>query len=107
MTCDYTDTPIFVNSIGVAFRATITTSSGTVMDVSTATLKQLWFKPPDSATITKTASFHTDGTDGIIQYVSESGFLSVPGKWRMQGYIEINSGTYPTSIQTFKVRSNL
>lgn len=107
MTCNYTTEEIHQNDIGVAFRATVTENSVAV-DISTATTLQLIFQKPGGTSSTKTASFYTDGVDGIMQYISESGFLNESGKWRMQGYIYLSSsGVYHTETESFKVKANL
>ena len=73
-----------VDDVGTIFRVTVydTTSSGgtSVADISGATTKQFTFKRPDGTTFTKTAVFTTDGTDGNIQYVTESGVLDGPAR---------------------------
>ena len=106
MTCNYTDENIHVDAVGIAFRATVEVS-GSPYNISAATTKQLWFKKPDGTVLTKDADFVTDGSNGQIQYISTSGFLSIPGKWRMQGYVVIGANNLPTSIESFKVQGNL
>lgn len=112
MSCNYEDENIQVNSVLVSFRATVTvkdpdTQIYEIYDISGASVKTLRFNKPDGTSVDKTATFVTDGTDGKIEYLSEAGFLNIPGKWRMQGFVTIGSGYYPTNIETFKVKDNL
>lgn len=75
------------NNEGTRFQVTIT-ENGTAVDISSATAKEIRFKKPDgSATVVKAATFLTDGSDGIMYYDSEAGFLDVIGGWRFQGYV--------------------
>lgn len=98
---------IHENAIGIAFNVTLVTTEGNAIDISSATTKQLWFQDPNGTNYTKTANFLTDGTDGQLQYISESGLLTPPGKWRLQAYVALTSGSYPSEIQSFKVKGNL
>lgn len=100
-----------VGDVGTIFRVTVydTTSSGetSIADISGATTKQFTFKRPDGSTFTKTAVFTTDGTDGNIQYITESGVLDGPGRWCLQAYVKTSTGTWNTSVGNFKVFENL
>jgi hypothetical protein len=98
---------IHKGDIGTVFKVTIKDGTAAV-DISTATTKQIIFKKPGSTKLTKTASFFTDGTDGIITYTSISGDLGEEGMWKMQGYIVLTGGnTFYTDIHTFKIYRNL
>lgn len=99
---------IYVGDIGTQFRFTIKEESVAVdlQDLSPTT-KTLKFKKPDGTTVEKTASFYTDGSDGIITYTSESGFLDIAGTWRVQGFLDFGATEFNTDIQKFKVHRNL
>ena len=93
---------IFVGDIGTVFEATIK-ENGVVVDVSTATTKELLFLRPDDSTITATAQFTTDGTDGKIQYTTQAGDITIPGVWKWQGKITFaTGGPFHTSIKSFR-----
>ena len=100
-----------VNDYGTIIRATVydTTSTGgsSVADISDASTKQFTFKRPDGTTFTKTAVFTTDGTDGNIQYVTESGVLNGAGRWNLQAYVKTSAGNWNTSVGNFKVFENI
>ena len=80
--------PAQVNDIGTTFQVTVydSTSTGdsTVADISTATTKQMIFSKPDGTTLTKTAVFGTDGSNGVVEYVSVDGDLNMAGTWHLQ-----------------------
>jgi len=92
--------------IGTAFVVTVKQGSN-VIDISGATTAQILFEKPDGSVLTKTASLTTDGTDGKMQYASQSGDLSVSGSWRLQGYLVLASWTGRTDVHTFEVHSNV
>ena len=97
---------IHMSDIGTKFKITVLDGSSTV-DVSSASTKQLIFKKPGGTKLTKTASFFTDGTDGIITYDTVSGDLDEDGMWKVQGYVVITGGSFHTDIDRFKVHRNL
>ena len=97
---------IHKGDIGTQF--TVTVQDGTtVVDISTASTKQLIFKKPGGTILTKRTSVDTDGTDGKMQYVSVDGDLSDDGVWKMQGKVIIGGNTFSTDITSFKVYRNL
>ena len=96
---------IHKGDVGTIIRITLKDGS-TVVDISATTTKQLIFgKPCGAASVTKTASFYTDGTDGILQYTTESGFLDTIGIWTVEAYIEFGGGTqkWHSDISEFNV----
>ena len=80
---------------------------GAVVDVSSATTKEIILEKPDGSTVTKTAAFVTDGTDGKIKYTTIAGDLDQVGRWRIQGRIISSSGNWPSEAGTFRVKANL
>jgi len=95
--------------IGSKIRLTIKDTSNAVVNVSTATVKQIRYRKPDGTEDAFTANFETDGSDGMINYVTATvNDLDQVGEWEMQGYIELSGGAkIPTSIGQFFVRDNL
>lgn len=105
---------VHLNDIGTIFRATINDCDETldpaaqvVLDISSATTTELIFEKPSGATLTKTATFTTDGTDGQIEYATISGDLDEIGTWRIQAYIVLPSGSWRSDIGCFTVHENL
>ena len=94
--------------IGTTFVVTIKDENGSVVDVSGATTTKINFKAPNVASVLgKTASLYTDGTDGKIKYVSQSGDLYCAGMWLLQGFITTPSGSWSSDIVSFKIFPNL
>lgn len=97
---------VFVNDIGTSFRGTFK-EDGTVVDISSATTKNIIFEKPDGTKVTQTGSFFTDGTDGILEYLSVDGDLNIGGDWRLQGFANLGSWIGHSDIVNFKVYDNL
>jgi hypothetical protein len=87
--------------IGTIFRLTIVDTDGDAIDVSTASVKYIYFRKPDGTLVKETAAFYTDGSDGIIQYTSVSGDIDTIGDWQVQGYVETTDGKFFTEIAEF------
>jgi hypothetical protein len=104
MTCASDE--IHVNDIGTTFKCLIKDDDD-IRDVSTASTKELIFLKPSGETLTKTASFTTDGTDGYIQYTSVDGDLDESGFWKIQAHIVLGSLDLRSNIEVFKVHPNL
>jgi len=95
------------NDIGSIIRFTVK-ELGAVLDISAATAKKIFLQKKDKTIITVDALFTTDGTDGKIEYItSGSDFLTPFGKWKGQGYVEMDGGSWHTSIVDIEVGSNL
>ncbi len=77
------------------------------VDISSATVKTIKFRGPDNVTVSKTAGFTTDGTDGKIDYTSITNDIDQRGQWKIQAYIEMPSGKFHTSMSSFGVSGNL
>lgn len=98
---------IHVGDIGTVFEATIIDQTGAIVNVSSASTKQLWFGKPDGSVLQKPALFSTDGTDGKIRYMTVGGDLSSPGVWTLQGYVVMPAGTWHSDTVQLKVAGNL
>lgn len=98
---------IHLGDTGTAFRVTIVDCDSSAIDLSTATTKEILFSKPNGQVVSKSADFYTNGTDGIIQYVTESGFLDQPYLWQLQAYVVTPAGSWKSNIYEFKVFKNL
>lgn len=92
--------------VGTIFRIRIL-DSGVPVDLSGCTTKEILFRKPDDTSVTKTASFFTDGKDGYIQYVTTSGDLDISGVWNIQGFIGFSTQSWHTTIDSFLVSTNI
>lgn len=93
--------------IGTIFQLIVTDKDGIPIDISTASIKFIYFHSPAGQNIKKTAAFFTDGTDGILQYVGIVGDIDVFGLWSIEGYVETTLGKFFTEKSNFTVYSTL
>jgi hypothetical protein len=75
---------------GTWIELTISDEAG-VVDVSTATTKEIHARKPSGTTVTWTAVFTTDGTDGKIRYQTLAATLDEVGTWVLQGHVVIGT----------------
>lgn len=97
---------IHVGDTGTVFEITIKDDMS-VVDVSGATTKQIFFLKPDETVLTKTAAYVTDGSDGKIKYISLADDFDAEGAWGIQAYFVLASGSWKTDIIKFRVYGNL
>jgi len=102
-----TDTIIHVGDVGTKFRVIIVDEDLQPVDVSSATVKKIYFKKGNGSKLVKTALFLTDGKNGVIQYIGISGDVDTPGRWQMQGWVEMPDGKYYSAVATFQVNNNI
>ena len=98
---------IHKNDIGTIFRVQIINASGTVVDISGASSKNIYFQKPDGTDITQAGSLTTDGTDGLLQYATIAADLDQVGLWSYQAKVVLGTGTWSSSIIDFDVFPNL
>lgn len=99
-------TDIRVGDVGVAFKVTIE-DCGSIVDVSAASTKEILLYKPDGSVLTKTASFFTNGTDGIIQYATVVGDINMAGFWRIEAHVILGASEYYSEIERFRVYNHL
>ena len=99
---------IHYNDVGSPLRVTLSDSqTGAVVDISDAVTLQIILQKPDGTTLTKTAVFVTDGTNGQLQYVTVDGDLNAVGNWQLQVYYVGASGSWKSNMAKFRVWENL
>ena len=99
---------LHLNDIGTVIRVRIIDeATDAALDVSGATTKQIIFKKPDNVSVTKTAVFTTNGSDGYIQYVTVANDLDVDGTWKVQGKAINGVYTNSTEIKRLEGRGNV
>lgn len=98
---------IMENAEGIKLLLTLLDSSENAVDISTASVKTIYFRKPDGTTTSKTATFETDGSDGKIYYETEAAFLTPDGIWKLQGYVEMGSVVARSSLVNLKVGINV
>lgn len=98
---------IHVGDVGTSFRFLVRDEDGQVIDVSGATGMKIWLRKPNGDVLEFDGSLVNDGTDGLIEYVTESGDLDAPGKWRAQAQVTYGGNVVHTEVTKFEVEANL
>ena len=97
---------IHKDDIGTKLLLTVT-DDGTAVDISSASSLSVFIRKPDGTVLTRTGTLNTTGTDGKMYYITLAGDLDAAGHYKIQGKVILPSGTFFTSISTFKVHCNL
>jgi uncharacterized protein involved in high-affinity Fe2+ transport len=97
---------IHVGDIGTELRLVVE-DDGEVVQLSDSTDIKVIMTRPDSTIIEKDGLFLTNGDDGIIYIKTVSGDFSMPGNYKVQIEVTFPDGFYSSSINTFRVYSNL
>lgn len=99
---------VHLDDVGTIFKIKLVDcETGYAIDISAATTKTIRFQLSDGSFVSKPAEFSTDGTDGYIEYAAEPGFLSQTGRWKIQGFVIAGGFENSSSVEEFKVFSNL
>lgn len=91
---------------GTVIRVTLVDGT-TPVDVSSASSITFIFKKPSGTVVEKTGALFTDGTDGKVQYTTESGFLDEIGDWSYQVETIIGGNTWRSDIACLTIHGNL
>jgi hypothetical protein len=82
----------------------IDTDTDSAADVSGYTTSQsVVLKDPTDTEATKSASFKTDGSDGIVQYTVADGDIDAAGVWHIRVKLVSGSATLRSEWKTFEV----
>ena len=80
----------------------------TPLDVSSATVMDIFLLDPNGVKSSAlTGSFVTDGTDGLVEYITTQLTLNLAGPWQGQLQITLASGRKNTSKISFSVSEPL
>ncbi len=80
------------NTIGLNIILTAKDQAGAIVNISSASTKNLVFVRPDGTTFTRAGAFVTDGGDGKLKYVTQSGDLNQAGDWEIEADIVLAGG---------------
>lgn len=96
---------IYVGDYGQVAKITfIDVDAGTAADISSySTTKQMIFTDPSGTVMAKTATFDTDGTDGVIKYTIESDLFDAAGWWKVRGRVSTGTTQLTTEQHQFYV----
>lgn len=97
---------IHKDDVGTKLLVTVT-DDGVAVDISSASSLEIIIRKPDGELLTRTGVLESSGTDGKMYYITVSEDLDEAGHYKIQGKVVLPSGTFYTSISTFKVHCNL
>lgn len=97
---------IHVNDVGTVLIMTVL-DDGVAVDISGASVLDVFIRKPNGVSYTKAGLFYTNGTDGKLKYIAISGDFDAPGNYKLQGKVVLPGGTYYSSISDFMVYCNL
>lgn len=103
---------IHQNDIGTMFKLTVKDQDGSIVPFDNTYEISVVFLLPDKSTVTKEALLFSDGSDGIVKYVTVAGDLSQSGRWQLQAIVTKMSGLdiqsqHHSDPFKFKVAANL
>ena len=98
---------LHVGDVGVAMQSLIKDQKGNIVNLSIASGIQFVFFKPGNPAYSVSGAFVTDGTDGLVQYITTSTDFTQAGEWKMQVYITFPAGILHTDWTNFKVFPNL
>ena len=105
------ETIVHVGTLGFDIVVQFLNCDGSVLDLlaENYSVLSLLLKSPSGVKTTKVASFVTDGSDGLIHYLTVAADLNEAGVWKLQGKVEDvgPSKTLYSEVGSFKVKENL
>lgn len=101
-----TTTELRIGDIGTVIELHVVDGT-TPVNLAGATSLSMTFKKPDGSTLVKTATLSGAGTDGLMRYITEAGFLDQAKTWQVQGHVVLPDWQGHTQIGTFVVANNL
>ena len=96
---------IVVDDYGQVMKITfIDVDTSAAADISTySSTIQMIFTDPSGTSTAKTATFDTDGTDGVIKYTVDQSFIDTVGYWTVRGRVAAGSAQLTTVPESFEV----
>ena len=96
---------IIVDDYGQIIKLTfIDVDTSAAADISTySSTIQMIFTDPAGNNTTKTATFDSDGSDGIIKYTVEDGLIDEAGYWTVRGRVTSGTAKLTTVPHNFEV----
>jgi len=80
-----------LDDVGVTIRVLLK-ENGAALDISSVTAKQIQLIAPSGTVKLKTAAFETDGSDGVLTYVTIADDLDERGTWLARPLITYSGG---------------
>ncbi len=91
----------------VALQVQVVDQDGNPVDLSSALLLTLWLLAPGGAAVPVTAALVSNGRDGKLQYITNSGDLPQAGLWGVQAALNYGGNLLTTRWAYFAVEPNV
>jgi len=98
---------LHVGDIGTEIQALILDQAETIVDLSGATVLQYILYKPSKTIVELNCSLVNDGTDGLMEFITDASTLNEAGFYSLQGYIEVSTNKWHTDTIKFRVYPNL
>lgn len=99
---------IKVGDFGETITLTLKDTDGTAQDISSFTTRQVHVRSPKGTkTVTNTATFTTDGTDGKLDFSFSIGEIDRPGRWEGQVELSKTGGESKSDLFEMNVEARL
>ena len=93
--------------VGSVIRVTVM-EHGAIFNASAAIVKMMKLRKPSGNVLEVPAEFQTDGSDGVVLYVTDEDDLDETGPWTGQVFLEFSAAAaWHTEPWNFTVGSNL
>lgn len=98
---------LHVGDVGTNIQSLILDQAEDIVDLSGATVKRYLLYKPDKTVVELDCVLVTNGTDGLMKFVTVANTLDQAGFYSLQGYIEVSTNKWHTDIIKFRVFPNL
>lgn len=88
---------------GVQIIVTLYNPDGEIVDVSSSSAIAFKFEKPDGSILETTGSLYSDGTDGKVDYTTQTGDIDQVGIWKYQVYVTLGGGILHTRKEKIRV----
>lgn len=97
----------YLKDFGIPIKFTVLDEDNIAIDISMASGIIFTFEKPDTSQVEKDGQLLTDGVDGQVFYVTESGLFDQSGYWKVNALITSPVYRYTTDVARFKVAEEL
>lgn len=97
---------IHANDVGTKLSIKVV-DEGEIVNLANATTLAIMIRKPNGLVLTFAGQLETDGTDGIMYYITIPGDIDEAGNYKIQGRVTLPNGIFYTSVGTFMVHCNI
>ncbi len=98
---------LHVGDVGTKIRSLILDQSSEIVPLDGATILQYIIVKPSKTVVVLNCTLVSDGTDGLMEFLTTASTLDEAGFYTLQGYIEVSTNKWHTDQIRFRVYPNL